>query len=137
MSKNKYQYIDAVDDEDENCKLSNKGYVSKVIKSIKNALVKNLNASSRGIGKKITIERPKEMVMRNKNARRMKGKYYDWCVTYTGKIQQVSRISELFYDMFFVSPNLNLCLPFFISKNQNLLRWHNKKGKKEENVNES
>ena len=115
MSTNKYRYIDGDNEGDENRKLKSKGCISKVIKSIKNALVKNLNANSRRIGKKITLERPKELITKDPNGRRTKGKYYDWCVTYTGQIQQVRGMSELFYDMFmfFVSQNLNSCLSFF------------------------
>jgi len=89
MSRCNYRYRDntaSCEGDYEVLKKSDKGCIAKVIRSIKNALIKNLNAASRRVGKKLTIERPAELVKQQPSFRRKQGKFYEWMVRWDEKI---------------------------------------------------
>ena len=86
MKNNKWKYIDH--DQSEHRSKSKKGCVARVIRNIKNSLVKNLNALTRKRGKVLTVERTSEEVKKDPNFRRKFGVFYPWCVRQTDEFKQ-------------------------------------------------
>jgi hypothetical protein len=88
MKRCNYRYRDnthGVEGEYHVQRKSEKGCIAKVIRSIKNSLVKNLNAASKRVGKRLTIERSAEDVLKQPNFRRKPGKFYEWNVRWLRK----------------------------------------------------